>query len=259
MNSKSLSPQALTVIDHYLHFRLGAAVCSVPYFNNKTLRSRAALNAFVGKGSHTEIADEVETLVFKNHIKTDTLADESLKKLLTDHNLGIDCSALAYYVLDAESQARGAGALKKHLHFIQAKGFKGFVASRTHPVRLTDVETFADNANSRSINLAEAAPGDMITMKDGSETGERNHILVITHIDYNNAVPVKLSYWHAVAYPEDGLYGTGMKQGSIEITSPNATLIAQRWIEGGAEGADNRIFRRAQNSKTELRRLKWLS
>ncbi|MDB5239087.1 MAG: hypothetical protein JWO00_422 [Candidatus Parcubacteria bacterium] len=247
----------MELINAYLHFKVGAAVCSVPYFNNKTLRSRGALNALVGKGSPKEILDEAETLVFKNHIKLDAFADESLKKILVDNNIGIDCSALAFYVLDTESQAQDRGPLKKHLEFIHAHGIKGFVASRSHPCRLTDVETFASDLNSRPVELHEVAVADMITMMDGSDTGERNHILVIHQIDSTDGVPTKLHYSHAVAYPEDGLYGSGVKQGVIEISKPGEPLLSQRWIENGLEGADNRIFARAQRSKTQLRRLKW--
>ncbi len=258
MDSKTLSPQAMGVIDQYLHFKLGSGVCSVPYFNNKTTRSRSALNALVGKGSPKEIYEEAETHIFKSHIKTDDITNEGLKKLLADRNIGIDCSALAYYILDAESQAQGKGALKKNLNFIQAKGIKGFIASRTHPARLADVATFVDDQNSRPVELHEAIAGDIITMMDSSEAGERNHILIIHRIDYTGAVPSKLYYSHAVAYPEDGLYGSGVRQGEIEISKAGEPITLQKWTEAGKEGPDNRIFTRVQKSKTELRRLKWL-
>ncbi len=258
MDTKTLSPEALAVIDGYLNFRIGAASCSVPYYNNKTLRSRSALNALVGKGTRKEISDEAETLVFKSRIKPDALTGEALKKLLADQNIGIDCSGLAYHVLDAEGKAQGRGALKKRLAFLHADGLKGFIASKMHPARLTDVATLADDRNSRPVELHEIAAGDMITMMTSIDGGERNHILIIHKIGFDGAVPKKISYTHAVAYPEDGLYGSGVKQGEIEVNRPGEALLDQRWIEGGKEGAENRIFRRAQSSRTEIRRLKWL-
>ena len=258
MDTKTLSPEAMAVIDSYRHFKIGAAECSVPYFNNKTIRSRGALSAIIGKGSPKEIFDEAETIVFKSRAEPASLTGDALKKLLADHNVGLDCSGLAYHVLDAESQAQGKGPIKGHLDFIKAKGISGFIASRTHPARLSDVATFADDRNSRTVELHEAAVGDVITMLAGPATADRNHILIVHQIDYKDSVPTALRYTQAVAYPEDGLYGSGIRQGSIELTAPGEPITAQRWIEAGMEGADNRILARAQRSTTQLRRLKWL-
>jgi hypothetical protein len=258
MTTSTLTTQAQAVIDGYLRFKQGPAVCSIPYFNNKTRRSRSALNALVGKGTPREISDEVEMLVFKSHTKIEGLTDDSLKKLLTDQDIGIDCSALAYYILDAESQARDKGPMKKHLSFIQARGIKGFIAAKTRPVRLSDVETFANDANSRPIGLNEIAPGDIITMLDDSKVGERNHILTITQVDRDGDAPRKARYVHTVAYPTDGLYNTGIREGEIEIVDRSGTILDQVWREGGTIDGAAIIFARAQKSKTELRRMKWL-
>ena len=59
MNTKILAPRALDVIDQYIHFKVGAAVCSVPYFNNKTVGRKMSLAALAGKGSPHEILDEL--------------------------------------------------------------------------------------------------------------------------------------------------------------------------------------------------------
>jgi hypothetical protein len=90
------------------------------------------------------------------------------------------------------------------------------------------------------------------------EGNERNHILVIHQVEYQNFIPYKIHYSHAVAYPEDGIYGTGIKQGTIEISDIHKPITEQIWIENGKQGEANRIFVRAQKSKTEVRRLKWL-
>ena len=58
---------------------------------------------------------------FKDKIDLGSLADENLRRFLVDHNLGVDCSALVYHILDAESKARGQGPLKKHLKFPNIK------------------------------------------------------------------------------------------------------------------------------------------
>ncbi|MBU6427137.1 hypothetical protein KGQ27_02760 [Patescibacteria group bacterium] len=255
MNTKTVSNRALSVIDQYIHFKFGNAVCSVPYFNNKTARMRAALRARVGKGSPKDIFEEIQAVATKNHITADSLADQSLKMLLVDENIGIDCSGFAYYVLNAENGDRGKGVIDKHLHFVNCKGIVGKIRCSMRPAENCDIATLANNRNSGTISIKEIRPGDIITMIGKSVTArgdDRDHVLIIHQADYQNFTPTKLYYTHAVAYPEDGLYGTGVRQGAIEITDTEKSLVEQKWL-----GDNLRIFERARNSKTEIRRLNW--
>ena len=275
MNTKTLSPRALSVIDQYLHFKLGSAVCSVPYFNNRTARLKVALRAMVGKGSPREIYDEIHAVTLKSHIATDSLADESLKKMLTDNDFGIDCSGFAYYVLNTESEETKKVGLDKKLSFVNCHGFLGKMRCSLRPVENCDVSTLANDKNSRIIPLNEVQPGDMITMTGSAFAEARadqsanaanaektkidpDHILLIHQVEYQNFVPYQIHYSHAVAYPEDGVYGTGIKQGMIEVTDVNRPITVAKWIEDGKESESNRLFQRAQKSKTEVRRLNWI-
>jgi hypothetical protein len=257
MNTKILSNRALSVIDQYLNFKVGPAVCSVPYFNNKTAKLRGALAVHAGKGSPKEICEEVQSILLKAHTTEDSLTSESLKKILADNTIGIDCSGFAYYVLNAESEEAGKGPLDKHISFVQATGlFRKLIAS-WRPVGNVGVSTLAHNNNSHIINLKDIQPGSLITMINDAEESERDHILVIHQVEYQNFIPYKLHYSHAVAYPEDGIYGTGIKQGTIEITDINKPVTEQVWTENGRQGEANRIFQRALKSKTEIRKLNW--
>jgi hypothetical protein len=263
MNTKTLPSRSLSVIEQYLHFKVGSAVCSVPYFNNKTSRSRAALRVSIGKGSPKELFEEVETLLKKSHLDATILADESLKKILVDANLGIDCSGFAYYILNALSEESGTGSLDKHISFVHSTGFLARIRSSLRPIENCDVSTFAHDKNSSVIPLKEIQPGDIITMMNGTTDSERDHILVIHQVDYQNFVPTKIFYTHAAAYPEDGVYGTGIKQGSIEIINIEKPITEARWVENekisptpSDQEIENRIFIRAQKSKTEVRRVR---
>ena len=257
MNTKVLSNRALSVIDQYLHFKFGSAVCSIPYFNNKTVKARGALRPVIGKGSPEEIYEEVQALLLKSHVPSDTLADESLKKLLSDADLGIDCSAFAYYVLNAEIEERGKGALDKHVSFVNCTGVVGKLRCALRPIENCDVSTLAHEKNSKAIEPKDAQPGDIIVMTGGPADFERDHVLVIHQVEFQNFAATKIHYSHAAAYPSDGVYGSGIKQGEIEVTDPNKPLLEQRWIENGQEGLSNFIFTRAQKARTEIRRLNW--
>jgi hypothetical protein len=258
MNTKTLSNRALSVIDQYLHFKVGNAECSIPYFNNKTIRARAALRSTIGKGSPEEIYEEIKGILVKGHVDESLITSELLKKTLTDNNIGIDCSAFAYYILNSECEEIKKGHLDKHIHFINCHGLIGKMRCALRPIENCDVATFADDKNSKIISLKEAVPGDIITMIGGPDNSDRDHILVIHQVEYQNFAPTRIHYAHAVAYPEDGVYGTGVKQGVIEIIKPDASILEQTWVEYGKSGQENRIFNRAQKSKTELRQLSFM-
>ena len=258
MNTKTLSTRALSIIDQYIHFRVGTAVFSVPYFNNKITRTRAAMRVVAGKGSPKEIFDETQSLLIENRMDKNTLSGESLKNILVDKNIGIDCSGFAYYVLNAESEELGRGPLDKHISFINCRGLLGKMRCSLRPVENCDVATLADDKNSHVIPLKEVRSGDMITMIGGSEADDREHVLVIHQVEYQNFIPIKIHYSHAIAYPEDGLYGNGVRQGSIEINEIEKTIADQKWVEEGREGEKNRLHSRAKISRTDIRRLNWL-
>ncbi|MDD5165068.1 MAG: NlpC/P60 family protein [Candidatus Pacebacteria bacterium] len=255
MNTKTLGNHALTVIDQYLNFKIGEAVCSIPYFNNKTLRTRAALRALAGKGSPQEIFEEIKGLMLKDHVDISTVTGELLKKTLTDNNIGIDCSAFTYYVLNSQSQELKKGSLDKHIHFINCHGIIGKIRCALRPIENCDVATFAHDKNSQAVAVDKVEPGDIITMVGGPDNSDRDHVLVIYQIEYQNFSPIKIHYAHAVAYPEDGIYGSGIKKGIIEILHPDKPITEQIWTENEKVGESNRIFVRAQKSQTILRRL----
>ncbi len=258
MNTKIISDSAISIINQYKNFQVGNAVCSVPYYNNKVKGVRGGLRVEVGKGSPKEIYEEVKMILIKEKVAETEINSEQLKKTLVDNNIGIDCSGFAYYILNEESKSRGKGSLDKHIHFIRAKNILAKFVARFKPEANVDVVTFADNKNSRIVPLEQVECGDMITMASSTNNGERNHILIISQIEYQNFKPITLHYVHAVTWPTDGEYGHGIHEGRIEIIDTNKSLTEQRWVENDKTGPENYTATRAQNSQTELRRLAFL-
>lgn len=269
MNTKFISNRALSVIDQYLNFKVGNAVCSIPYFNNKTVRARAALRTYIGKGSPKDIFEEVQALVVKNHIDMSALTSEALKKLLVDNNIGIECSGFTYYTLNAESEERGRGTIDKQLSFVNCGGLIGKIRCSLRPAENCDVITLASDKNSRIIPVKEIQVGDIVTMVGSgsnsepvtaqveSRKSERDHILVIHRIEYQNFIPSIVYYSHAIAYPEDGIYSNGIRQGQIDILYPDKPITEAVWTENGKTGDEDLLLVRARKSKTEIRRMRW--
>ncbi len=261
MNTKTLSDKALVVVNQYTNFSIGNARCSIPYFNNKHSGARASLRANIGKGSPKDIFDEVESISILEKVNAGTLDSITFKNFLVDHNIGIDCSGLVYHVLSAESEAREKGVLDKHLSFPLCTGLLGKIRCKLRPIENAGVTTFAHDKNSRVLNLTQAEPGDIVTMignKRETTDPQRDHIVLIHQIEYQNFMPTTLHYIHAIAWPTDGEYGHGVREGRIEIVNPIKPLSEQRWIENEKTDSLNYTLARAIRSKTELRRLNWL-
>lgn len=257
METKTLSKQALDVIDGYVHFSIGRTVSSVPYFNNKTSRSKASFRTFNGKGSPEDIREELETIIIKTKIDPAALTGQSIKKLLVNNNIGIECSGFVYHVLEAESLCRKLGSLKKHISFVNCNGLIGKIRCAIRPLENCDVETFANDKNSLVVSPKEILPGDIITMTKKMDSSERNHILIIREVQYENSLPKLILYSHSIAYPEDGLYGTGVRSGKIEINSLDHPITEAKWTEDNITSDSNPLLARAKRSVTEIRRLNW--
>jgi hypothetical protein len=258
MITHSLSKNALERIDQYLNLRIGHVSCPVLYFNNKTTGTRAALASHVGKGTPEDISHELTTILFKQKISLDTLSVELLRKTMLEHHIGIDCSGFVYHVLDTESISSGHGRLHRHLTFKNRTNIFRTIAIFMHPEKNTSVAILADNSNSSIIPLQNIRPGDLVVMTDNTEAPERDHILIIHRVDYDESSSRRILYYsHSVAYPEDGLYGTGVRQGTIDLATPQDTLFEATWIEDSPDNIPNRTFLKARSSKTEIRRIHW--
>ncbi len=257
MEIKTLSQSALKIIDQYTNFKIGSAVCSVPYFNNKTANKRMALRTYIGKGSPSDIKDELEIIITKEKIDINSFDSKLLKKTLVDNKLGIECSGFCYHILEAESIYRGFGSISKRIKFINCNNIISKIKCSLRPVENCDVATFASDENSKIISLKNILPGDIITMVSEQNNSDRNHILIIKEVYYENSNPKKIVYSHSISYPEDGIYNNGVRDGEIEITNPELKITDANWSENQKEKDNNLIYIRAQKSKTEVRRLNW--
>lgn len=251
---RTLSTEALTVINSYLHLPFGDKNISCPYFNNRRSKVHGGLRVLVGKGTPEEIVDEATLFAFKHKVDLKKLSDEDLKKFLVDHNLGIDCSGLAYSILDTELKSQKKGSLKKHLKFPTKNFLRKFII-RLRTIENTGVQTFADEKNSTMIALKDIQPGDFIIFLNTMEKGF-HHIVTIHAVEYENTSPKTLFYTHSLHWQKDGKYAHGVRQGSIEVTDFQAPLLNQKWTEGEKQAEENETYLHAQSAeRLELRRL----
>lgn len=250
---KQLSEQAQTIISNYQSLPFPNRTVKTPYFNNKRGKLRGAFRARVGKGTPQEIVDEARSIATSKRIALDALDQRGLTKFLVDENLGIDCSGFVYHVLDAELQALGKGTLEKYLAFPNVLGFRKWIA-RFRPAENTGVQTLAHEKNSVPVPVSNIQPGDMIIILASEKFGNPNHVLLVTKTSESF-----LHYVHSFQWSTDGIYGHGIREGTIEITDPNKPILDQVWKEDEKEGMQNETWKLAKEAKVvEIRRLKAL-
>ncbi|HEY4493674.1 MAG TPA: hypothetical protein VJB98_03585 [Candidatus Paceibacterota bacterium] len=215
--TRTLTSEALEVIKGYE---------GVPYYNNARVAVRG-LRVMRGKGSPEEIKDEALIYALREKVDLRALRPEIYKKFLVNHNIGIDCSGLAYHILDTESRARGKGSLAQHLRFPFMNNvfqqlfrtlFRRFAEN-------TDVRTFASPANSHAIDVSEAEPGDFF-IRLGKAKGERDHMILISAV-----APDMITLVQSVALPTDGRYGHGVRTEIIpRNAAPKFPLRRLNWL-----------------------------
>lgn len=226
MPQKTLLQPTLDLVNQYLYLKFNGKTVRTPYFNNKRTRVRGALRVLVGKGSIIEIKEELKILSLREKVDLRNFSEEEITKFIINNNIGIDCSGLAYYILDTELKARGKKPLKKYLKFPHVTNPLRKLLIKLRPAENCDVKTLADNRNSIEINLKDIQPGDIIILLNAGLRHDYNHVMIITKIEHPT-----INYVHSFQYSEDGKYNHGVREEQIEIIDPNLPILKQHWKE----------------------------
>ncbi len=259
MSVSKLTQPAQDMVNAYVNLSTKGHNIPCPYYNNKHQKVRGALRVLVGKGSPSEIVQEAHMIALRKKVDLASLAQEDVRKFLVKHNLGVDCSAFVYYVLNAELQTKKSTSLPKTLNFPKTWNILRKILRRLRTAENTNVAILANEKNSTAVPLSDAQPGDMVIMLETGQDHARNHVLLIHEVDKKDNKTL-LKYTHALQWRTDGVYEHGVRQGSIEVTNTDMPLTSQIWTEKGVSGDTNETFARAKRAKTlELRRLNKLS
>jgi hypothetical protein len=249
-----LSAQAQQIIRDYHTLPFENHSVTTPYFNNQLSKVRGGLRALIGKGTPEDIVEEAKIIAVRDRIDFSKVSDAEIKKFLVDHNLGVDCSAFAYYILNAECEAQGHGTLPTKLFFPHAKSLMRKIITKFRPVENCDVVTLAHERNSREVSLSEVQPGDMIILWRTGIEHTLNHVLIVTEVNGK-----KISYVHTFRWSKEGQYEHGVRTGTIIITDPKKNLSEQIWEEKNTTGTENETMQHVKMAEiTEMRRLKIL-
>jgi len=259
MLEETLSQPALAIVKKYLELPFSNKKVNCPYFNNSRHKVRGGFRATVGKGLPEEIVEEAIIESLKQKIDLEKLNDEQIKKFLVDNNLGIDCSALAYYILQEELKFKKNKKIIKQIIFPNTKNPFRKLINHLRPAENVSVQILSHPQNSQIIKLSEIKPGDLLIMNETGLDNKINHILIITKIKYQNNQPQNITYLHSFRWRTDGLYDHGVRKGVIEIIDNSENLLNQKWLENEKENNENETYLHAKMAKKLfIKRLKAL-
>ena len=208
----SLSASAQQIIDSYLKMKIGDKIIACPYFINR-FHTKAGLRVFLGKGEAREIIEETTLIARQKNIDLKTVSKQELYQFLTKHHLGIDCSALATYILKAEYKEKKQINIISRIHIISFwKNPFRYLISSVRPIENISVRILASNKNSQEIkNLNQILPGDMIVHHN------LRHVLLIKKTEKENNVIQKITLIHATRPIKKEYQGPGVYEIKISF------------------------------------------
>ncbi|OQX71546.1 hypothetical protein B6D52_00960 [Candidatus Parcubacteria bacterium 4484_255] len=207
MQKLSLSTSAQQIIDSYLKMKIGNKTIACPYFINH-FHSKAGLRVFLGKGTANEIIEEIKIIAQQKNINLETISKEELYKLLNKRHLGIDCSALATYILKSEYEEKKQINIIHKIHIVSFwKNPFRYLISLIRPIENISVKVLASNKNSREIkDINQILPGDMIIRYN------LRHVLLVKEIEIENNVIQKITLVHAPKPIKKEYKGPGVQE-----------------------------------------------
>lgn len=203
-----LSPAGRKVLNSYLSLPLPGLATNCPYYNNKRKRVRMGLRVEIGKGSPKEIAEEATLYSLKEKVDLSKMTAEQIRSYLVEHNLGIDCSGLAYHILNAEFLSKHNKELGVVLNYPFTNGLLSRLGRylRGRYAENVDVKTLAHDSNSRPIEYSELKATDILVRLPKNEK-DRDHVLLVSKTDDQN-----IWVGQSVELPSDGRLGHGVRE-----------------------------------------------
>ena len=187
-----LSPKAESLVDNYLHIKVGPYVTPAPYYMN-ILSKRFSAPVWVGKGLPGEIEIEANKIYrkFKPYFEDSPSQGHSL---LVNAGLGVDCSGLVNNVLDAHlRETKGFGLVDA---IGTGVGLK-WLSKRLRPRTSISANDLTNDLNSVLVKRSEVIPGDLI--RKG-----RYHVLLVEKVAKKNS-QIEITYIESATRPFHGV------------------------------------------------------
>jgi len=196
-------------IHMYLDMKVGMLTVRCPYWSNKIQNGLVTVRGYEeGKGVATLIGTRLNTVVqaYARQYPSEKIDNLLIMKLAKRNKIGIDCSGLAYRIMEFLLQSDLNHGKIRNLEIIFSGG-----ARKTNVQRIT-----SSNYCIKVDNLLHIQIGDMIRMMGGK------HVVVITDITKKEITYIHSSHRSEIC---------GVHTGKISITNSEKDLSYQKWNE----------------------------
>jgi len=220
MNPKKAQKKLLEYVKkNYLSLKIGPHHLSIPYwcnkYKNKVLVSEGP---FGGKGSPQQIADLVHQIAAKEKISLKKIKREELLLLMKRYHLGLDCSGLAYQLLDYYYRLLGKEGI-----YYQLLGHTG-----RRGIYSINANALTSSPNSISIPLTQTQTGDLLRTNNG------RHVIFVLSRQKD-----QINYVHSSYKTQT----KGVHLGTINLKDPQKPIFTEKT-------KDNQPYERLFSLKT---------
>ena len=177
MIQKSLAIEKF--LDQYLHLRIAGKKVRCPYWKDRF--KEEIWGPFGGKGKPYQIIGATLKIAREQKISLDKLTLLQIRRFMKKNRIGIDCSGLAYWLLDALDREKGGDGLEDDIPNAQ-----GRFLIRADVRMLTN-----DKVSAPIKKIPKIQVGDMIKLHKGK------HIAVIIRIKKVRYAIKELIYAHS--------------------------------------------------------------
>ena len=182
------------------------------------------MRVFLGKASAQEIINEANFVSLKEEVDLNKLSEQRLYQFLVEHNLGIDCSGLTIYVLQAVYQENKKINILKKIKIISF--FRNpwrWLIAWLRPIENISVRVLANDKNSFLINdFQKIKPDDMLIRTD------LRHVYLITKVKKENNQIKKIVYVHAPRPKQRDYFGPGVFQNTILLEKSGLKELSEK-------------------------------
>ncbi len=225
VNDQKSAPaqQALQQLaDEYVNFEIDGKRVRIPYILG---HGRFQFWRTSGKGTPDTIRKEVRAMARREGFSLINATGIEITRFMRQHRIGIDCSGLAYHLLNAycyQIYRQPLGRFLYRHHGILGVAEKAMLSYQRH--RRINASTLTSSLNSTTVSRAQDIRiGDLVRMH-----GERDHVLVVTHVS-----DTTITYIHSSS---KSTRKQGPHYGAITIIDPTLGLEHQQWHELTKDG-----------------------
>ncbi len=207
-----ISKQLQRYLKLYLEMDIMGKIINCPYWSNKIKNNQVLLRGFLnGKGNPEKIKEKLIERIKKSNIASEMLSIKFINKFAKRERIGIDCSGLAYRLLDK--------LVKLHYRNCSFSSLDNIFKQGINKVNADLLCQFPYSIKIE--HLKDIQIGDLIRMMGGG------HVAVIVSIEKD-----QIAYIHSSHLSEI----QGVHLSKIIIIDQKKSLKDQRWIEKTKSG-----------------------